>query len=92
MDTKLKSIEENLKSSNELLIERWIKAIHGFDDDCLIQSFYDQWNKHGPLNFIIDYIVSLLRFRLLPNLYIQLIYGGKYVMTQSIVGNTHQCK
>lgn len=61
MDTNLKSTEENLNSSNKLLIERWVKAIHEFDDDCLIQSFYEQWNKHGPLNFIIDYIVPLIK-------------------------------
>ena len=61
MDTSLKSLEENLNSSNELLIERWVKAIHEFDDDCLIQSFYEQWNKHGPLKFITDYIVPLIK-------------------------------
>ena len=60
MDTKLNPKGENPNSSNELLIERWIKAIHGFDDDSLIQSFYDQWNKNGPLNFIIDYMVPLI--------------------------------
>ena len=36
-------------------------AIHEFDDDCLIQSFYEQWNKHGPLKFITDYIVPLIK-------------------------------
>ena len=60
MDTNIKSLEENRSSSNELLIERWIKGVHEFDDDCLLQSFYEQWNKHGPLLFIIDYIVPLI--------------------------------
>ena len=60
IDTNIKSLEENRSSSNELLIERWVKAIHEFDDDSLLQSFHDQWNKHGPLLFIIDYIVPLI--------------------------------
>ena len=60
IDTNIKSLEENRSSSNELLIERWIKAVHEFDDDCLLQSFYEQWNKHGPLKFIIDYMVPLI--------------------------------
>jgi methanogenic corrinoid protein MtbC1 len=60
IDTNLKSIEENVHSSNELLIERWVKGIHEFDDDCLLQGFYEQWNKYGPLKFIIDYMVPLI--------------------------------
>ena len=55
-----KSIQENENSSNEILIERWIKGIHEYNDDCLIQGFHEQWNKSGPLKFIIEYMIPLI--------------------------------
>lgn len=60
IDSTQKSIQENDNSSNELLVERWIKGIHEYDDDCLIQGFHEQWNKSGPLKFIIDCMVPLI--------------------------------
>ena len=60
IDSNQKSIQENDNSSNELLVERWIKGIHEYDDDCLIQGFHEQWNKSGPLKFIIDCMVPLI--------------------------------
>ena len=60
LDPNLKSNHENENSSNELLIERWIKGIHEYDDDCLIQGFHGQWNKSGPLKFIIKYMIPLI--------------------------------
>jgi MerR family transcriptional regulator, light-induced transcriptional regulator len=60
MEPNQKSALENKNSSNELLVERWIKGIHEYDDDCLIQGFHEQWNKSGPLKFIIEYIIPLI--------------------------------
>jgi DNA-binding transcriptional MerR regulator/methylmalonyl-CoA mutase cobalamin-binding subunit len=60
LDPNLKSNHEYENSSNELLIERWIKGIHEYDDDCLIQGFHGQWNKSGPLKFIIKYMIPLI--------------------------------
>jgi len=48
------STEEAEISSNEMLIESWVKGIHSYDDDSLLQGFHQQWNKVGPLKFIID--------------------------------------
>jgi methanogenic corrinoid protein MtbC1 len=48
------STEEAKVSSNEMLIERWVKGIHMYDDDSLLQGFHQQWNKVGPLKFIVD--------------------------------------
>jgi MerR family transcriptional regulator, light-induced transcriptional regulator len=47
-------------SSNEMLIERWVKGIHMYDDDSLLQGFHQQWNKVGPLKFIMDYAAPLI--------------------------------
>ena len=41
--------------SRELIIEKWIGAIHQYDDEFLNHSFYEIWSKEGPLNFILDY-------------------------------------
>ncbi len=54
------STEEAKVSSNELLVERWIKGIHGYDDDAILQGFHQQWNKVGPLSFIVDSAVPLI--------------------------------
>ncbi len=60
IDSNPTPIREIENSSNEMLIERWIKGIHQYDDDCLLQGFHNQWNKTGPLNFIVDCIVPLI--------------------------------
>jgi methanogenic corrinoid protein MtbC1 len=60
LDPNLKSNHENENSSNEMLIELWIKGVHEYDDDCLIQGFHEQWNKSGPLKFIIEYMIPLI--------------------------------
>jgi MerR family transcriptional regulator, light-induced transcriptional regulator len=54
------STEEVKNSSNETQVERWIKGIHEFDDDSLIQGFHEQWNRVGPLTFITDFTVPLI--------------------------------
>jgi len=43
-----------------MLVEAWIKKIHDFDDDGLLQGFHDQWNRVGPLNFIVESAVPLI--------------------------------
>ncbi len=54
------STEEAKVSSNEMLIERWVKGIHMYDDDSLLQGFHQQWNKVGPLKFIMDCAAPLI--------------------------------
>ena len=46
--------------SNQLLIERWISLIHGFNDDALLQSFHEKWSQFGPLKFIVDLVAPLI--------------------------------
>lgn len=60
IDTNSTSSQESENSSNEMLIERWIKGVHEYDDDCLIQGFHEQWNKYGPLKFITEYMTPLI--------------------------------
>jgi MerR family transcriptional regulator, light-induced transcriptional regulator len=59
-DSNPTHIHEIENSSNELLIERWTKGIHEYDNDCLTQGFHEQWNKSGPLKFIIEYMIPLI--------------------------------
>jgi DNA-binding transcriptional MerR regulator len=46
---------ESGQVSRELIIEKWIEAIHQYDEESLSQGFYEIWNKEGPLNFILEY-------------------------------------
>ena len=51
---------QNEISSKEMLIESWIKEVHGYKDDALLNGFHEQWGRHGALNFILDFAVPLL--------------------------------
>lgn len=55
-----KNVEQDRLASNEMLIEGWIQSIHSGDDDALLYGFHEQWGRHGPLNFILNYAVPLL--------------------------------
>lgn len=46
---------ESGQVSRELIIEKWIEAIHQYDDEFLSHGFYEVWSKEGPLNFILHY-------------------------------------
>jgi DNA-binding transcriptional MerR regulator/methylmalonyl-CoA mutase cobalamin-binding subunit len=46
---------ESGQVSRELIIEKWIEAIHQYNDESLDHGFYEVWNKEGPLNFILNY-------------------------------------
>jgi len=60
IDPNSTTTEEAKVSSDEMLIERWIKGIHEYDDDTILQGFHQQWNKVGPLSFIVDCAVPLI--------------------------------
>jgi len=44
----------------ESVIESWIKHVHEYDDDLLINSFHLKWGEVGGLNFILDYASPFL--------------------------------
>jgi len=46
---------ESGQVSRELIIEKWIEAIHQYDEESLSHGFYELWSKEGPLNFILEY-------------------------------------
>ena len=46
--------------SRELTTEKWIEAIHQYDEETLSNGFYETWSKEGPLNFILDFSVPLV--------------------------------
>ena len=58
IDKHPKSDQE--KTSNQLIIDRWISFIHDFHDDCLLQSFHQKWNQLGPLNFIVHLMAPFI--------------------------------
>jgi len=47
-------------SSNEMLIEAWIRSIHSYDDENLLNGFHEHWGRHGALNFIVNLAAPLL--------------------------------
>jgi len=43
---------ESGQVSRELIIEKWIAAVHQFDEFTLTEGFYEEWRRIGPLNFV----------------------------------------
>ena len=52
--------EQDQFERNKILMESWIKMIATFNDDDLLHGFHDQWGRHGPLNFILNFATPLL--------------------------------
>ena len=44
----------------ESVVESWVKHVHEYDDDLLINSFHSKWGEVGGLNFILDYATPFL--------------------------------
>ena len=55
-----KVIEQDQLTSNKMVIESWIQLIHVCKDDALIHGFHQQWGRHGPLNFVLNFAAPLL--------------------------------
>lgn len=53
--------EQDELTSKEILIESWVKWVHGYKDDALLGGFHDAWGRHGALNFILKFADPLLQ-------------------------------
>ena len=51
---------QTLPAHQAVLIEKWINQLHGYNDQKLTQSFYEEWEDRGPLNFILECAVPFL--------------------------------
>ena len=58
--SRLSDPEESDLLVKESVVESWIKHVHEYDDDLLINSFHLKWGEVGGLNFILDYASSFL--------------------------------
>ena len=56
----LSNPEEAQSLEKESVIETWIKHIHDYDDDQLLNSFHSKWGSSGGLVFISDYVAPFL--------------------------------
>ena len=45
---------------NKELLDSWIQMILTCNDDDLLHGFHDQWGRHGPLKFILNFVTPLL--------------------------------
>ncbi|GJL79547.1 MAG: hypothetical protein NPINA01_25360 [Nitrospinaceae bacterium] len=53
-DTDESFIETQVK------IERWLEAVHRFDEFTLTRGFHDEWGKNGPLDFTLNFAVPFV--------------------------------
>ena len=58
--SSLNSPEETGLLLKESVVESWVKHVHEYDDDLLINSFHLKWGEVGGLNFILDYASPFL--------------------------------
>ena len=54
------SIEKDQLTSNKMLLESWIEMVVACNDDALLHGLHEQWGRHGPLNFILNFATPLL--------------------------------
>jgi methanogenic corrinoid protein MtbC1 len=52
--------EEVALLAKESVIESWMKNVHDYDDDILINSFHSKWGETGGLNFVLDFAAPFL--------------------------------
>ena len=58
--SNLNSPREAELLAKESLIEKWIKYVHDYDDDHLLNAFHLEWGSCGSLNFVLHYAVPFL--------------------------------
>jgi|TARA_B100001079_G_scaffold265623_1_gene271610 DNA-binding transcriptional MerR regulator len=46
--------------SREMTLESWMKDIAEYREEVIRHSFHDLWNRVGPLNFLVGYIVPFI--------------------------------
>ncbi len=51
-DAQADSAAEAQASASSVQIEKWIEAVHRFDEATLTREFYDAWGRMGPMEFI----------------------------------------
>ena len=56
----LSNPEEAKLLAKESVIETWMKHVHDYDDDHLLNSFHSKWGSSGGLVFISDYVTPFL--------------------------------
>ncbi len=49
------------QASRNLIVEKWIRAVHLYDEASLTQSLHEEWGRQGPLSFVLDYAGPFLK-------------------------------
>lgn len=49
------------EATQAVMVENWIHAVHCYDEALLTQSLHEEWGRHGPLGFILDYASPFLK-------------------------------
>jgi DNA-binding transcriptional MerR regulator len=50
----------SIQESREMTLESWMEDIAQYREEVIRHSFHDLWNRVGPLNFLVGYIVPFL--------------------------------
>ncbi len=84
--SSLNNLEESGLLVKEPVVENWIKYVHEYDDDLLINSFHLKWGEVGGLNFILDYASPFLE--MIGNAWEekQLTISQEHFATECLVG------
>ena len=48
------------QESREMTLENWMEDIAQYREGVIRHSFHDLWNRVGPLNFLVEYIVPFI--------------------------------
>lgn len=51
----------NHEAAKKLVVEKWVRAVHIYDEGGLTQSLHEEWGRQGPLAFVFDYVGPFLK-------------------------------
>ncbi len=52
---------EGMVQAEQVMIQKWIEAVHKYDDQVLSQGFHELWGKHGPLKFVTKFAIPFIQ-------------------------------
>lgn len=51
----------SVSATRKLVLEKWMEAVHHYDEDSFTQGLHEEWGRHGAMTFVFDYAAPFLK-------------------------------
>jgi len=51
----------SVSATRNLVLEKWMEAVHHYDEDSFTRSLHEEWGRHGAMTFVFDYAAPFLK-------------------------------